>query len=114
MFAQRLAVQLDIRHQAGRLEPQKIAFARFHGDRQFAPIPTRPAKIGFPGLGVLPAPIVRQRYRLPVVVVQAGRFRAGNIRKLEPPIRVQPLIVARVNANATNESNSEANGQAEK
>ena len=56
MFAEKIAVQINVGEQARRFEPQKIAFAGLRLEIQFAPIPARPAVIILSLLAPLPSP----------------------------------------------------------
>ena len=90
MLAEPFAVQINIGHQAGRLEPQKISFAGLGcSDVQVMPVPAGTAIKVLSLLRFLPAPIMRKGNRLPVAVVEARLRGVGDFARFEPPAGIE-------------------------
>ena len=95
MLAEQLAVQIHIRHEAGRLKPQEIAVTFFHGAHvEVQPVPGGSAIKLFAELRVVPAPTVGEGDALPGAVIKLGLFGAGGVGEVEPPAGIESGVFA--------------------
>ena len=114
MFAKLFAIQIDVRDQTRRFEPQEISFAGFRCDVQFAPIPARSAVKILSLLCLRPAPVVRDRNRLPIGIdpIHIRRThglpgQTGGIALHESPARIQQRAFTRKQVEGKDECKNE-------